>query len=155
MLGGTFCDNIKLKHKEFNGYTKIFKNEINNSYFEIDSKLKKENIIGQSLQIIGNDNIMRTYPIFKVEDIKNGLKLFTRFNSRGFRVYENVFWRIQNIKLTEDEEKNNLSGFSIFLIIVGSIIIFAVIIFIIYHYYRNKKKNRILDNDDDFMKLIN
>ena len=154
-LGGTFCDNIKFKQKEFNGYTKIFKNEINNSYFEIESDLKKENIIGQSLQIIGGDNIMRTYPIFKVENIKKGLRLYTRFNSRGFRVYENVYWRIQNIELTEDEEKDNLSGFCIFLIIVGIIIIFAIIIFIIYHYYKKKKEKRLLDNDDDFMKLIN
>ena len=60
----------------------MFNNEVNNSYLEIETELKKENIKGQSLQIIGNDNIVRNYPIFNVEKIKNGLKIYTRFKIR-------------------------------------------------------------------------
>ena len=101
-IGGTFCDNIKIEQKEYNGFTKNFINDENNSYFEIETELKKENIKGQSLQIIGNDTLMRTYPIFHVEKINKGLKIYTRYNSRGFRVYENVYYRIQNIKTDEE-----------------------------------------------------
>ena len=116
-IGGTICDNLKNEKKEFNGFTKTFNNDANNSYFEIETELKKENINGQSLQIIGNDSIVRTYPIFNVENINNGLKIYTRFNSRGFRVYENVYYRIQNIQIAEEiinkeeeEEKEEEKG---------------------------------------------
>ncbi len=98
--------------------------------------MKKNNIIGQSLQIIGSDNIMRTYPIFKVEEIKKGLKIFTRFNHRGFRVYENVYWRIQNVKI---KNTIKLTGFQIFLIIIGSIILVIIILYLLYYCYTNKK----------------
>ena len=146
-IGGTFCDKIKNEEKEFNGFTRAFNNDENNSYFEIETKLNKENINGQSLQIIGNDSIVRTYPIFNVENINNGLKIFTRFNSRGFRVYENVQYRIQNVKTYEekieeekkDKEKRRVSGFVIFLIIFGCVAIIAVIIFLIYRYYKRKR----------------
>ena len=135
-IGGTFCDDIKFNQKEFNGFTKSFSNDNNNSYFEIETKMKKNNIIGQSLQIIGSDNIMRTYPIFKVEEIKKGLKIFTRFNHRGFRVYENVYWRIQNVKI---KNTIKLTGFQIFLIIIGSIILVIIILYLLYYCYTNKK----------------
>ena len=38
---------------------------------------------------------MRTCPIYKVENINTGLKIYTRLNSRGFKIHENVSWRIQ------------------------------------------------------------
>ena len=72
------------------------------------------------MQIIGNDSIVRTYPIFNVEKINSGLKIYTRVNSTGFRVYENVYYRIQNIITAEgiineeiEEGKGKISGFAI------------------------------------------
>ena len=164
-VGGTFCDKIKNEEKEFNGFTKTFNNDENNSYFEIETKLKKENIIGQSLQIIGNDSIVRSYPIFKVENIKDGLKIYTRFNSRGFRVYENVNYRIQNVKMfeekkeeekpkeeTKEKEKGKLSGFVIFLIVFGCVVVIGAIVFLIYRCY--KKKEGTYLSDKWFKKLV-
>ena len=77
-----------------------------------------------------------------MEEINNGLKIYTRFNSRGLRVYENVYYRIQNIKIAEEkinkgkeeeveekeeneekEEKEKISGFAIFLIVFVCILI--------------------------------
>ena len=157
-IGGTICDNVKNKKKEFNGFTKTFNNDANNSYFEIETELKKENIKGQSLQIIGNDSIVRTYPIFNVEKINNGLKIYTRFNSRGFRVYENVYYRIQNIKIAEEtikeEKEENISGFVIFLIVFIFIILISIIIFLLYRCYKRKKYGLIYLDDNFFKKLI-
>ena len=149
-IGGTICDNVKNEKKEFNGFTKTFNNDANNSYFEIETELKKEDIKGQSFQIIGNDSIVRTYPIFNVEKINNGLKIYTRFNSRGFRVYENVYYRIQNIITAEEiikeeieEGKGKISGFAIFVIVFGSILLIAIIIFLLYRYYKRKNSGEI------------
>ena len=110
----------------------------------------KENINGQSLQIIGNDSIVRTYPIFHVENINNGLKIYTRYNSRGFRVYENVNYRIQNVKMFE--EKRKLSGFVIFLIVFGCVLFVAGIVFVIYRFY--KRKGGTYLSDKWFNKLV-
>jgi len=153
-IGGTICGDVKTEKKEFNGFTKTFNNDANNSYFEIETDLKKENIKGQSLQIIGNDSIVRTYPIFNVEKINNGLKIYTRFNSRGFRVYENVYYRIQNVeiveeKINEEEENGKISGFAIFLIVFGCILI-AIIIFILYRRYKREKSGEIYLSDNWF-----
>jgi len=149
-IGGTICDNVTNEKKEFNGFTKTFNNDANNSYFEIETELKKEDIKGQSFQIIGNDSIVRTYPIFNVEKINNGLKIYTRFNSRGFRVYENVYYRIQNIITAEEiikeeieEGKGKISGFAIFVIVFGSILLIAIIIFLLYRYYKRKNSGEI------------
>lgn len=102
MIGGNYFDNIQFDKREYNGYTKKFNNDNNNSYFEIETKMKKEELIGQSLQIIGNDKIMRTYPIFKAENIKEGMKIYTRINQKGFKLYENVYWRIQTVKMDKE-----------------------------------------------------
>ena len=170
-IGGTYCDKIKNDVREFNGFTKLFNNDENNSYFEIETKLNKENINGQSLQIIGNDSILRTYPIFHVENINNGLKIYTRYNSRGFRVYENVNYRIQNVKMFEEkieeektdekekeeenpktEEKRELSGFVIFLIVFGCVLFVAGVVFVIYRFY--KRKGGTYLSDKWFNKLV-
>ena len=170
-IGGTYCDKIKNDVRELNGFTKLFNNDENNSYFEIETKLNKENINGQSLQIIGNDSIVRTYPIFHVENINNGLKIYTRYNSRGFRVYENVNYRIQNVKMFEEkieeektdekekeeenpktEEKRKLSGFVIFLIVFGCVLFVAGIVFVIYRFY--KRKGGTYLSDKWFNKLV-
>ena len=152
-LGGTVCDNIKLLQKEYSGFTKTFNNNKKDSYFEMETKLEKENIKGQNLQIIGNDTIMRTYPIFKIEKINNGLRIYTRLNTRGFRVYENVYWRIQNIEMIEEDETSKLL---LYLIIFGSLLIFIIvsttIIIICYRKYKNKK-NKEIKIDDDLTKL--
>ena len=160
-IGGTFCDNIKIEQKEYNGFTKNFINDENNSYFEIETELKKENIKGQSLQIIGNDTLMRTYPIFHVEKINKGLKIYTRYNSRGFRVYENVYYRIQNIKTDEEiikeennEEKSKLSGFVVFIIVFVCIILILIIAFLLYRRYKREKSGRLYLDDSCFKKLI-
>ena len=162
-LGGTFCGCIKNEEKEFNGFTKGFNNERNNSYFEIETKLKKENIVGQSLQIIGNDSIVRCYPIFHVEKINNGLKIYTRYHSRGFRVYENVYYRIQNAKIVEEkinddkkneEENKKLSGFVIFLIVFGCILFIAIIIYLLYRCYKRKASGGMYLSDNWFKKLV-
>ena len=162
-LGGTFCGCINNEEKEFNGFTKGFNNEKNNSYFEIETKLKKENIVGQSLQIIGNDSIVRSYPIFHVEKINNGLKIYTRYHSRGFRVYENVYYRIQNAKIVEEkinddkkneEENKKLSGFVIFLIVFGCILFIAIIIYLLYRCYKRKASGGMYLSDNWFKKLV-
>ena len=162
-LGGTFCGCIKNEEKEFNGFTKGFNNERNNSYFEIETKLKKENIVGQSLQIIGNDSIVRSYPIFHVEKINNGLKIYTRYHSRGFRVFENVYYRIQNAKIVEEkindvkkneEENKKLSGFVIFLIVFGCILFIAIIIYLLYRCYKRKASGGMYLSDNWFKKLV-
>ena len=161
-IGGTFCESIKNEEKEFNGFTKGFNNEGNNSYFEIETKLKKENIIGQSLQIIGNDSIVRSYPIFHVEKINNGLKIYTRYHCRGFRVYENANYRIQNAKIVEEknndkkneEENKKLSGFVIFLIVFGCILFIAIIIYLLYRCYKRKASGGMYLSDNWFKKLV-
>ena len=113
---------------------------------------ENENIVGQSLQIIGNDSIVRSYPIFHVEKINNGLKIYTRYHSRGFRVYENVYYRIQNAKIVEEkinddkkneEENKKLSGFVIFLIVFGCILFIAIIIYLLYRCYKRKASGGI------------
>ena len=95
--------------------------------------------------------------IFNVEKINNGLKIYTRFNSRGFRVYENVYYRIQNIKIVEEkinEEKGKISGFAIFLIVFGCILISIIIIFILYRRYKREKSGEIYLSDNWLKKLI-
>ena len=104
---------------------------------------------------------MRTYPIFHVEKINKGLKIYTRYNSRGFRVYENVYYRIQNIKTDEEiikeennEEKSKLSGFVIFIIVFVCIILILIIAFLLYRRYKREKSGRLYLDDSCFKKLI-
>ena len=105
------------------------------------------------------------------KNINNGLKIYTRYNSRGFRVYENVNYRIQNVKMFEEkieeektdekekeeenpktEEKRKLSGFVIFLIVFGCVLFVAGVVFVIYRFY--KRKGGTYLSDKWFNKLV-
>lgn len=104
----------------------------------METKMKVNDLIGQSLQIIGRDNIMRTYPIFHAEKINGGMKIYTRFNQRGFRLYENVYWRIQNVKIVS--KKENFVCFKNILFIFFNILFIYLLKLI---YLKNNKWNKI------------
>ena len=77
-------------------------------------------------------------------------------------MYENVYYRIQNIKIVEEKINNEkkegeikkLSGFVIFLIVFGCILFIAIIIYILYHCYKRRASGGTYLSDNWFKKLV-
>ena len=68
--------------------------------------MKVNDLIEQSLQIIGRDNnIMRTYPIFHSENIIEGYWRILDLIKEDLDYVKNVYWRILNVKFVSNKIK--------------------------------------------------
>ncbi|KAH0785007.1 Heparinase II/III-like protein [Histomonas meleagridis] len=100
MIGGTYLNitnkrlHIQTQKKFWNGKINKFENpDYNDSYFEIETKMPMDNFNGQSLSFFEN-GFERAYPVFGVEKINNGYKVYTRKNGYGFRLNKTGDWRM-------------------------------------------------------------
>ncbi|OHT07415.1 hypothetical protein TRFO_24365 [Tritrichomonas foetus] len=102
---------IKLKNLKsaWSGTIDKYQNDANNSYIDLQG-FDLKSLHGQSIHITTSDGIERCFPIFNATSISGGSRIYTRYNSNGFKIVEGGSWNIPNFVNLADTEKGNTNN---------------------------------------------